>query len=109
MHQILLYTPTYPEEIINIVKKAISKKSCGFDNVDPYIITQVIPQIANQLAHIFNNSLMSDNVHSKLNIAKVIPLYRSENPCLSKILERLMYNRLYNVLTEHNIIKKIRL
>ena len=73
-------TPTYSEEIINIVKKANSKKSSGFDNVDPHIIKQIIPQIANQLAHIFNNSLMTGIVPSKLKIAKVIPLYKSENP-----------------------------
>ena len=96
-HQVFFCTPAYSEEIINIVKKANSKKSSGFDNVDPYIIQQVIPQIANQLAHIFNNSLMTGIVPSKLKIAKVIPLYKSDNselfsnykpisilPCLSK-------------------------
>ena len=54
---------------------------------------------------------------SKLKIAKVIPLYKTKDPALfsnyipisllpffSKILERLMYNRLYNFLTEHNIL-----
>ena len=52
---------------------------------------------------------------SKLKIAKVIPLYKdpalfsnyrpiSLLPFFSKILERLMHNRLYNFLTEHNIL-----
>ena len=54
---------------------------------------------------------------SKLKIAKVIPLYKTKDPALfsnyrpisllpffSKILERLMHNRLYNFLTEHNIL-----
>ena len=54
---------------------------------------------------------------SKLEIAKVIPLYKTKDPALfsnyrpisllpffSKILERLMHNRLYNFLTEHNIL-----
>ena len=62
---------------------------------------------------------MTGIVPSKLKIAKVIPLYESENPelfsnyrpfsilpCLSKTLQRLMYNRLYNFLAEHNIISK---
>ena len=53
----------------------------------------------------------------KLKIAKVIPLYKSKNPelvtnfrpiyippCLSKILERLMYNRINNLLAEYNIL-----
>ena len=33
MHQVFFCTPTYSEEIINIVKTANSKKSSGFDNV----------------------------------------------------------------------------
>ena len=46
--------PTCPAEIINIVISAKSKKACGYDNIDPYVVQQVIPQIATQLAHIFN-------------------------------------------------------
>ena len=56
-------------------------------------------------------------VPRKLKIAKVIPLYKSEKPelftnyrpisilpCLSKILERIMYNRINNFLAEYNIL-----
>ena len=56
-------------------------------------------------------------VPRKLKIAKVITLDKSENPelftnyrpisilpCLSKILERLMYNRINNFLAEYNIL-----
>ena len=74
-------------------------------------------QIVNQLANIFNKSFLTGIVPSKLKIAKVIPLYKTKDPALfsnyrpisllpffSKILERLMHNRLYNFLTEHNIL-----
>ena len=111
--------PTCPAEIINIVNSAKSKKACGYDNIDPYVVQQVIPQIATQLAHIFNRSFTTGIVPNKLKIAKVIPIYKNENPelfanyrpisilpSISKILERLMYNRLYNFLAEHNIISK---
>ena len=111
--------PTCPAEIINIVISAKSKKACGYDNIDPYVVQQVIPQIANQLAHIFNRSFVTGIVPSKLKIAKVIPIYKNENPelfanyrpisilpSISKILERLMYNRLYKFLADHNIISK---
>ena len=77
----------------------------------------IIPQIANQLAHIFNKSLETGIVPDKLKIAKVIPLYKNDNPelfknyrpisilpCFSKLIERIMYNRLYSFLTNHNII-----
>ena len=110
-------TPTCPTEIINIVHRNNSKKYGGYDNIDPNIIQHVIPQIANQLAYIFNSSFTMGIVPRKLKIAKVIPLYKSENPelftnyrpisilpCLSKILERLMYNRINNYLAEYNIL-----
>ena len=51
--------PTDPTEIINIVKSANSSKASGVDNIDPYVVQKIIPQIANQLAHIFNKSLQT--------------------------------------------------
>ena len=113
----LFCIPTTPAEINNIILHSKSKKSTGFDNIDSYIVKQIAPQIVNQLANIFNKSFLTGIVHSKLKIAKVIPLYKTKDPALfsnyrpisllpffSKILERLMYNRLYNFLTEHNIL-----
>ena len=41
---------------------AESKKACGYDNIDSYVVQQVIPQIATQLAHIF---LADHNITSK--------------------------------------------
>ena len=109
--------PATPAEINNIILHSKSKKSTGFDNIDSYTVKQIAPQIVNQLADIFNKSFLTGIVASKLKIAKVIPLYKAKDPALfsnyrpisllpvfSKILERLMYNRLYNFLTEHNIL-----
>ena len=82
--------------------------ACGYDNIDPNVVQKVIPQIATQLAHIFSRSFIIGIVPSKLKIAKVNPTYKNENPelfanyrpisilpSISKIVERLMYNRLY--------------
>ena len=76
--------PTDPNEIINIVKSANSSKSSGVDSIDQYAVQKIIPQIANQLAHIFNKSLQSGIVPDKLKIVKVIPLYKNDNPELFK-------------------------
>ena len=99
--------------------KSKSKRACGYDKIYPYVVQQVIPQIATQLAHIFNRSFITGIVPSKLHIAKVIPIYNNENPelfanyrpisilpSISQILERLIYNRLYHFLADHNIISK---
>ena len=100
-------------------KKQKTSINDTFITSDGYVVQQVIPQIATQLAHIFNISFTTGIVPNKLKIAKVIPIYKNENPelfpnyrpisilpSISKILERLMYNRLYNFLAEHNIISK---
>ena len=113
----LFCIPTTPAEINNIIIHSKSKKSTGFDNIDSYIVKQIAPQIVNQLANIFNKSFLTGIVPSKLKIPKVIPLYKTKDPApfsnyrpisllpfFSKILERLMHNRLYNFLTEHNIL-----
>ena len=80
----LFLCTTDPTEIINIVKSANSSKASGVDNIDPYVVQKIIPQIANQLAHIFNKSLQTGIVPDKLKIAKVIPLYKNYNPELFK-------------------------
>ena len=71
------------------------------DNTDPYVVQQIIPQIANQLEHIFNKSLETGIVPDKLKIAQVLQLHTNDKPelfnnyrpisilpCFSKIIER---------------------
>ena len=64
------------------------------------------------LKYLFDMSLESGIFPNKLKIARVIPLYKAGDPanisnyrpisvlpCFSKMLERIMYNRLYKYLT----------
>ena len=64
-------TPTYSEEIINIVKKANSKKSSGFDNVDPHIIKQIILHL-----HCAQHCLEK---RGKMRKRRVLPTFLCEN------------------------------
>ena len=69
------------------------------------------------LKHIFNISLAKGVFPDKLKIARVTPIFKKGNnslvtnyrpislfPCFSKLLERIMYNRLYKFLLENNIL-----
>ena len=69
--------------------------------------------------HIFNLSLQTGIFPEKLKIARVTPLFKggknyelgnyrpiSVLPCFSKILEKIMYNRLYKYLTDNSILYK---
>ena len=69
--------------------------------------------------HIFNLSLQTGIFPDKIKIARVTPLFKGgENyelgnyrpisvlPCFSKILEKIMYNRLYKYLTDNSMLYK---
>ena len=69
------------------------------------------------LKHIFNVSLAKGVFPDKLKIARVRPIFKKGNntlvtnygpmsvlPCFSKLLERIIYNRLYKFLVENNIL-----
>ncbi|XP_065662974.1 uncharacterized protein LOC136085582 [Hydra vulgaris] len=94
-----------------------SNKSAGSDKVSVNILKLVYDIIEPSLFHIFNQSLKSGKVPDKLKIARVTPVFKSGDEsepsnyrpisvlsCFSKLLERIVYNRLYNHLTENNML-----
>jgi hypothetical protein len=67
--------------------------------------------------YIFNSSLKEGVFSEKLKVARVVPIFKSGDPnditnyrpisvltCISKVLERIMYNRLYSFLIQNNIL-----
>ncbi|KAK2192589.1 hypothetical protein NP493_26g03050 [Ridgeia piscesae] len=88
-------------EVISVVNGCKSKPSTDFDDID--LITSIVKPIT----HIFNLSFQTGTFPEKMNIAKVIPLFKSGSkndfnnyrpisllPQLSKILEKLYSNKL---------------
>ena len=81
------------------------------------LLKQVSNVILTPIKHVFTQSLLTGIVPSKLKIAKVIPIYKSGD-CLnpsnyrpisllsifSKILEKIVYNRLYKYLDSNSLL-----
>ena len=78
---------------------------------------QIYDHIKKTLVRIFCNSVTLGVFPEKLKLAKVTPVFKSEENeyltnyrpisvvvCFSKILERIMYNRLYEHLTKNNLL-----
>jgi len=83
------------------------------------LLKKVSLQIVTPLVHIFNQSLATGQIPEKFKIAKVIPIFKSGdalNPSnyrpisllstFSKILEKIVYTRLYSYLDENSLLSK---
>ena len=82
----------------------------GYNSISPNVIKSILKNIiALPLCDVFNKSLLTGCFPDKLKIAKVILLYKGDDkrllnnyrlisvlPAFSKILERLMYKRLFD-------------
>jgi hypothetical protein len=113
------FRPTNEEEIIKIIGRLGTRKSAGHDDIKPDIIKNVKNEIAFPLSLIFNVSLASGVFPDDMKLAKVVPIYKKEDPesfgnyrpvsvlpCLSKVLERIVYNRSYDFLCKYDILYK---
>lgn len=91
--------------------------SPGHDDIMPNVIKQCKDHITKPLAHIFNLSIQQGIVPKPLKCALVTPIFKSGCPdefnnyrpisvlpCFSKLLERLLFNRLYNYLSTNDLL-----
>jgi len=109
--------PVNDEELIQVANDLKTTNSSGPDGINPSIAKLSINSIAGTLTTIFNSSFSYGLVPSELKIAKVTPIFKSGEknlinnyrpisilPFFSKIMEKLMYNRLLNFLDKFNLL-----
>ena len=101
----------------NVVSSLNINKASGPFSIPNKILILLKQDISKQLADLFNLSFFSGSSPSILKTDKVVPVFKKGsklNCCnyrpisllsnVEKILEKLMYKRVYNFLTENNII-----
>jgi len=111
--------PATGAEILKIILSFRNNKSPGPDNIAPKLIKLISADIIEPLLYIFNLSFSSGQVPQSLKIAKVIPLYKKGGKDIpgnyrpisllsifDKILEKLMFNRIYSFLVQNDILYK---
>ena len=116
---LVFFKPTNEEEIIKVIKTLGSRKSPGHDGIKSVLVKQIAEEIALPLKIISNISLHTGSVPDDLKIAKVVPICKKDNPelfsnyrpvsvlpCFSKIIERIVHERCYDLLTKNNILYK---
>ena len=102
--------------MVKIVKN-LKDSSAGWDAISPNIFKLSFEKIVEPFTHICNLSLQNGVFPSEMKIAKVCPIFKNGNvmlftqyrpvsvlPVMSKVLEKIMYDRLYAFLIDMEIL-----
>ena len=105
------------ESEVNSIIKLLKCSSPGWDSISAVVVKTAAKSFLKPLTHIMNLSLTTGVFPSELKIARVIPLLKAGDPMqfsnyrpvsvlplFSKILERLMYNRVISFINKHNLL-----
>ena len=103
--------PTSPTEIEDIISSFDTSKKAGPNSLPQEVIKPIKKSIAIPLANMFNMSFSEGKYPNFLKISSVIPVYKKDSKLIvsnyrpisllsniNKILEKLMFNRLYSFL-----------
>ena len=106
-----------PRGTINFESYLPNIATIGYDNIHVNIIRNIYNELKTPLLNIFHLSLNIGIFPDRMKVAKVISIFKNGEkssisnyrpisvlPCFSKILEQIMYNRLYYYFTVNNIL-----
>jgi hypothetical protein len=112
-----IFDPITPRELEQTTHSLRLTNSCGQDGLSNKLTSLIIDCISLPLSIIFNKSVDLVTVPQNMKIAKVIPIFKSGDntklinyrpisilPVLSKILERLIYNRMIKFIDKYSIL-----
>ena len=110
-------SPTDSIEVFDIISNLSTEKSQGPSGIPMKVLCLLNNDISPLLADLFNKSFITGIFPSALKIARIIPIHKKDSKLecgnyrpisilsnLDKILEKLMYKRLYSFLEANNII-----
>ena len=104
----LMLTPVCEQEIASIICKLPPKHSSGYDNISNVLLKRLSTMLSPLLCKLCNMSLILGTFPDAMKIAEVVPLHKCKSPheesnyrpislltTMSKILEKVMYTRVY--------------
>jgi hypothetical protein len=113
------FKPTFSNEINKITKSIKSKDSLGYDEISSRILKISAPCILSPLIHIFNKILGLGIFPDRMKFSIVKSLYKKGSTkemgnyrrislltAFSKILEKLIYNRLYSYFVKTGLVSE---
>ena len=114
----IFLSPVTDEELYQIFKE-LKNSAPGYDEIKTEPLRKALPHFISPLNYICNISLEQGVFPDEMKIANVIPLYKKEDSMvfsnyrpvsllcsLSKVFEKIMYNRLVSFLEKYKILYK---
>ena len=111
------FQPVTVSHVCRLLHGLSSNKATGIDKISCKIIKIAAPAISDSLTFIFNQAITLSSFPNEWKMARVIPLYKNGQrnipgnyrpisvlPAISKIMERIMYDQLYNYLTKFELL-----
>ena len=117
--QSMFLEPIESHVVLSVASKLKPKLSSGHDHISTKLLKETIELIHRPLTYLINKSFTTGIVPSQLKIAKVIPIYKNSEtnqlknyrpvsllPAISKVFEKIMYNKVMGFLDSNNILYK---
>ena len=114
-HSVFL-APIVEQEIIDCLSR-MKEGANGHDSLKPSVIKKCKVHLAAPLTYVFNLSITEGHVPTNLKYAYITPVFKSGDPTLlnnyrpisvlpvfSKVLERLIFNRIYSFIDQNDIL-----
>ena len=117
--QSIYLSPASPLEIKKLLANFKPKNSSGMDEIPITVLKTTPDNILYALTHVFNLSMLNGKFITCFKTAKVIPIFKKGNrtivsnyrpisllPTMSKVLEKIMYNRVISFLNKQDFFYK---
>jgi hypothetical protein len=116
-YSVICNKPSTSKEIENIINSLKTKDSCGYDHISLRILKLSAHYISSPLNYICNKVMQLGIFPDRLKYSEIKPLYKKSDESLisnyrpislltsfSKVVEKVMFIRLFNHIKKHAII-----
>ena len=108
-------SPTSSSELKKLINNLPNKSSSGWENINNILLKEIAAPILVPLVDLFNESINKGEFPECMKLAEVVPLHKGKEMhladnyrpislllTLSKMLEKVVYRRIYNFLNGSN-------